>query len=155
MSSERPNKQEYFLQMLALVASRSTCIRRKVGAVITDKDGHVLSTGYNGVPRNFDHCIDVPCAGANQQAGNTTSCMAVHAEQNALLQCLDLPRAHIIYCSCCPCFVCAKLIANTNIQVVICQETYADTQGLEVLIEAGLVIEIAGVKRGKYEENPT
>jgi dCMP deaminase len=140
----RLNRHEYYLAMLKLVAARSTCIRREVGAIITDKESHVLSTGYNGVPRFFDHCIDLPCAGANEKSGDTSNCMAVHAEQNALLQCTSLDRAYTIYCSCVPCFVCAKMIANTGIEVVICETTYADTRGLQVLIEKGCYIEIAG-----------
>lgn len=130
--------------MLKLVANRSTCIRRKVGAIITDKEGHVLSTGYNGVPKNFDHCIDVPCLGATDKSGDTSQCMAVHAEQNALLQCSDLSRASVMYASCTPCFVCAKMIVNTNIGAIICIEEYADKSGLTVLLEAGCAVQIAG-----------
>jgi dCMP deaminase len=139
--------------MLQLVAARSTCIRRAVGAIITDKEGHVLSTGYNGVPKDFDHCIDVPCLGASDMPGDTSSCMAVHAEQNALLQCNDLNRAHTIYCSCVPCFVCAKMLANTGIEVIICAEDYADKKGLLVLAERGCYIEIAGKEWNA--ENPS
>lgn len=130
--------------MLKLVAARSTCIRRKVGAIITDRDGHVLSTGYNGVPKNFDHCIDVPCLGAGSKPGDTSLCMAVHAEQNALLQCADLSRAYAMYCSCTPCFICSKMIANTEIQTVLCVEEYADKTGLTVLLEKGCIVEVAG-----------
>ena len=142
--SVRPSKNDYFLSMLKLVASRSTCIRRAVGAIIVDKDGHVLSTGYNGVPRDFDHCIDLPCAGANDKPGETSNCLAVHAEQNAILQCTCISNAHTIYCSCVPCFICAKLIANTNIEVVICETYYADTRGIAVLLERGCSLEVAG-----------
>lgn len=144
MKLQRLSKKEYYLNMLKLVAARSTCARRQVGAIITDRDGHVLSTGYNGVPRDFDHCIDVPCLGASDKPGDTSSCMAVHAEQNALLQCLDLSRAYTIYCSCVPCFVCAKMIANTNIESVVCVEDYADKKGLTVLLDRGCVVEVAG-----------
>ena len=66
----------------------------KVGAIITDKENHVLSTGFNGPPGGFDHCTSNPCAGANDKAGDTSNCMALHAEVNAVLQCLDLSRAH-------------------------------------------------------------
>ncbi len=142
--STRPSKSEYFIQMLHLVASRSTCIRRAVGAIITDKDGHVLSTGYNGVPKSFNHCIDHPCAGAADTPGNTANCMAVHAEANAILQCSDLTRAHTIYCSCAPCFACAKLISNTSIEKVVCETDYADKRGLNVLLTKGCIVEIAG-----------
>ncbi len=142
--SSRLSKQEYYIAMLKLVAARSTCVRRAVGAIITDKDGHVLSTGYNGVPRNFEHCIDKPCQGASQEKGDTSLCMAVHAEQNAILQCNDLERASAIYCSCTPCFVCAKLIVNTPIERVVCEKPYSDTRGLTVLLERGCVVEIEG-----------
>jgi dCMP deaminase len=142
--ASRLSKKEYYLAMLKLVAMRSTCARRAVGAIIVDKEGHVLSTGYNGVPRNFDHCIDFPCSGANDVSGNNTRCMAVHAEQNAILQCSDLSRAHTMYCSCTPCFACAKMIANTEIEVIIAIEGYADAAGLEVLKESGKSIEVAG-----------
>jgi dCMP deaminase len=140
----RLDKKDYYLAMLKLVASRSTCARRAVGAIITDKEGHILSTGYNGVPKGFDHCIDTPCSGAKDEAGNTSFCMAVHAEQNALLQCLDLSKAHTIYCSCAPCFVCAKMIANTSIESIICESSYADERGLAILLERGCSIEIEG-----------
>ena len=141
---KRLNKQEYFLAMLKLVAARSTCVRRAVGAIITDKDGHVLSTGYNGVPRDFDHCTSVNCEGAKDKPGDTSNCMAVHAEQNALLQCCDLSRAHTIYTSCVPCFVCAKMIANTNIEMVVCETDYADKRGLMVLLDRGCTVEVKG-----------
>lgn len=143
--TSRLSKNDYYFAILPFVAKRSTCARRQVGCIITDKDGHVLSTGYNGVPKNFDHCIDVPCSGASDSPGNNSKCMAVHAEQNALLQCSDKNIMHIMYCSCSPCFICAKMIANTNIEVIMCSEAYADTSGVDILIEAGKVIYIAGL----------
>ena len=145
MSSTRLSRNDYYLAMLKLVAARSTCIRRAVGAIITDAYGHILSTGYNGVPQNFDHCHDNPCAGAKDLPGNTAHCMAVHAEQNALLQCSNLSLASVMYVSCTPCFVCAKLIANTGISYIVCEADYADTRGRDVLIEAGKIIEISGI----------
>jgi dCMP deaminase len=148
VDSIRLSKKEYYLQMLKLVAARSTCSRRMVGAIITDADGHILSTGYNGVPRDFDHCIDVPCLGANDMAGNTTNCLSVHAEQNALLQCSNLQLARIIYVSCTPCFVCAKMIANTDIDTVICEMDYADTRGRDILIRARILLVISGIEIG-------
>ncbi len=139
----RLNRHLYFIEMLKLVAERSTCIRRKVGAIITDNDGHILSTGYNGVPRGFDHCIDTPCNGANDLRGFTVNCLAVHAEQNALLQCSSIRDATILYSSCTPCFVCAKMIANTKISSVFCLEEYADKTGIDVLRRAGIEVQIA------------
>jgi dCMP deaminase len=142
--NSRLSKTEYFLKMLDLVAARSTCIRRVVGAIITDSDGHILSTGYNGVPKNFDHCIDVPCAGGADKAGDTSRCLAVHAEQNALLQCNDLTRATILYSSCVPCKTCALMICNTEIKTIFAKERYADEKGLAILIEAGITVIVDG-----------
>lgn len=130
--------------MLDLVAARSTCIRRTVGCIITDKNGYVLSMGYNGTPRDFDHCVSSPCAGAGDKPGDTSMCMAIHAEQNALLQCHRLDLAYTMYVTCTPCFVCSKLISNTNIEHIICKQNYADERGKRVLLERGITLEIAG-----------
>lgn len=139
----RPTRDEYFLELLDLVARRSTCARRAVGAIITDTDGHVLSTGYNGVPRLARHCIDVPCAGATDPSGDTSRCAAVHAEANALLQCRDLRSAFTLYVSCEPCYQCAKLIANTLIVQIVCREEYADERGRELFATSGIKMVVA------------
>lgn len=143
--SSRPTRTEYYLAMLKLVASRSTCARRAVGAIITDKEGHVLSTGYNGVPANFEHCVDVPCRGATDKPGDNTYCMAVHAEQNAIMQCHNLDSASTIYVTCTPCFSCAKMVANTKITLVIAEQDYADQRGKDVLSEAGVALVIGSI----------
>lgn len=143
----RPTRDRYYAQMLKLVASRSTCGRRAVGAIITSIEGYVLSTGYNGVPRGFPHCGEGKfslemtvwtCPGFSDEPGNTAQCWSVHAEQNALVQCGDVQRAHTIYVSCTPCFECAKLIANTPIRRVVVLEPYADARGAQVLRVAGI-----------------
>jgi dCMP deaminase len=137
--TSRPEITAYFLEMLKLVATRGTCVRRQVACIITDRKGHVLATGYNGVPSGFPHCTaSSHCEGALDPAGDSRRCMAVHAEQNALIQCRDLPNAHFMFCSCTPCFTCAKMIANTNIKMVMCQEAYADRSGMQVLQQAGI-----------------
>lgn len=157
----RPSRHEYFLNMLQLVASRSTCLRRSVAAILTDEEGHILSTGYNGVPRGILHCgetapggmivpdsyagcephmVRITCLGAKDPSGDTRRCLAVHAEQNALLQCTDLERAHTLYVSCTPCFVCAKMIANTKIRTVVCAEPYADKDGMRILEACGVAV---------------
>lgn len=130
---------EYWISHLQLVASRATCLRRKTGAIITDSRGAILSTGYNGVPSKIPHCgeADSPCSGLNQSHGDsgneTTNCWAVHAEQNAILQCHRLDLAHTIYCTNFPCFTCAKLIANTPICRIIALEEYkGDERGLSL-----------------------
>lgn len=141
-SSSRPDLDEYFVTMLKLVASRSTCRRRQVGAILTDVKGHVLATGYNGVPSGITHCIDIECPGALDTPGDTSKCYAVHAEQNALLQCLDLARIHTLYCSCTPCFTCAKMLCNTPLQRIIVLEPYPDTLGVDVFLRKGIKVSI-------------
>lgn len=130
------------MQMLSLVASRATCARRQVGAIIVSQDHQILSTGYNGVPRGLAHCIDMFCPGARDEKGDTSRCEAVHAEVNAVLQCRRLDLAHTIYVSCTPCFTCAKMLANTPIRHIIALEHYADPNGESVLRRAGIVVEV-------------
>lgn len=140
----RPTLDEYFVKMLDLVASRSTCRRRNVACIITNDKGQIISTGYNGVPSGLPHCIDIPCAGAGDKSGDNTRCLAIHAEQNALLQAgSKLYEATRLYCSCSPCFSCAKLIAGTKIKRIVAKELYADVQGLELLRAAGVNLYIA------------
>lgn len=136
----RSSIHEYYQQMLRAVASRSTCARRQVAAIITDKSGHVLSMGYNGVPKDYPHCTDEPCPGAKDKSGDTTRCMAVHAEQNAIMQCTNSELAHNMYVSCTPCFVCSKMIANTNIKCLYCAKDYPDHKGLELLLNLGITV---------------
>jgi len=135
----RESIHSYFVKMLDLVSARSTCIRRQVGAIITDGRGHVLATGYNGVPSREPHCVEEPCAGANDVPGDTRRCLAVHAEQNALIQCAELFKAKRIYVTCTPCFTCAKMIVNTPIKEVIVTAAYADDEGSRLLRRRGML----------------
>lgn len=138
----RPSHDAYFLQMLALVASRSTCPRRSVGAILVSDENVVLATGYNGVPRGFDHCTEHPCPGVLDEKGETSRCHAVHAEVNAVLQCSRLGDAATLYVSCTPCFSCAKMIANTGIRRIVVLEEYADRLGLRLLESSGISVEV-------------
>ena len=140
----RPSLDETYLKILPIQAQRSTCARRQVAAIITDVRGVVLGTGINGVPAHFPHCTDTPCPGASDTPGNNENCQAVHAETNAVLQCGDrIKEAWTMYCSCTPCFACAKMICNTPIHRVIVSEKYTDTRGLEMLKYARIEVVIA------------
>jgi dCMP deaminase len=87
------------------------------------------------------HCTDAPCNGANDQHGDNRNWMAVHAEQNSFLQAGDrLYGAYTIYCSCTPCFECAKMILNTPIIRVVVNEAYADSRGKAILEEMGVIV---------------
>lgn len=139
MNDIRESKNQYFLKVAHLVASRATCPRRQVGCVIVNKHGHIKATGYNGTPRNYPHCITSPCGGQNNKSSEgLSSCMATHAEQNALLQCDDVMSIETVYCTTAPCITCAKLIANTSCKRVIYGEEYTDTSGIDMLKTLGI-----------------
>ena len=109
-----------------IMSTRSTCQRRKVGAVITNKKNQILSTGYNGVPAGWTHCTQIPCAGAGQASGqNLDLCEAVHAEANAVVQCGNINEAYNIYVTTLCCVSCIKLLLNTPIKDIYYTEDYA------------------------------
>ena len=139
MTEPRPSLDEMWLSLLRPMALRSTCPRRQVAAIITDEKGQLLASGYNGVPSGIDHCIDVGCAGRHDPKGDTSRCVAVHAEQNALLQLGErVHRAHTMYVTCTPCFTCTKLICNTPIRRIVFLEPYADASGFALLGKKGV-----------------
>ena len=134
----RPNADEYFLSMLKLVASRGTCARRKVGAILVSDRNTILATGYNGVPSGIEHCVSVPCEGVFDLPGDSRNCLAVHAEINALIQCDRLDLARTLYTSCVPCFACGKAIANTSSTRVVALGGYSDTRSVALLTRVGI-----------------
>lgn len=139
----RLNKDEYFMQIAVAASMRATCPRRQVGCVTVDQGAKILSTGYNGVPKGFPHCIDTPCGGEAYPSGQGLSaCMATHAEANALLQCQDVSRIHTIYVTTAPCSECAKLIANTGCRRVVCGEQY-NNSGIAMLQKLGIKVDYA------------
>lgn len=118
----RQTWDEYFLSLAGAASTRATCVRRKVGAVIV-RERHIVSTGYNGGPSGTRHCDEGGCPRATSEAAMGSSydtCIAIHAEANALLFCgPDDRRNATIYCTDLPCFGCAKLIANSGISEVV------------------------------------
>lgn len=145
MALPRLTHDEYYLSLIPLVARRSTCARRAVGAIITDAKFRVLSTGYNGVPSGYPHCTEQPCPGTLDPPGDTRRCFAVHAEQNAIIQCSRLEDARHLFVSCKPCFTCAKMIANTPIKRVIALEDYPDPGTSVIFVQAEIHFLIAKV----------
>lgn len=133
----RITAQELFLRMARLVSERGTCARRKVGCVLVNGRNHVLATGYNGVPSGMPHCIEVPCSGADCESGTGLElCDAIHAEQNALLQCRDVFEIQAIYCTTAPCKTCVKLLANTSCQTIVFSESYPHAEESRVFWES-------------------
>ncbi len=142
---ERPSNDEYFMNMAKLVATRSTCIRRQVGAVIV-KDKRVLSTGYNGAPKGSKHCDELGCIRVELNVPSGTRhelCRGVHAEQNAVIQAAYFGvsvKDSSIYTTTYPCSMCAKLIINAGIIEIVYNEGYPDDLSKELLSETGIVI---------------
>lgn len=135
----RPLIDEYFIEMAKLVATRSTCLRRHVGCVLVDVDNHVMATGYNGVPSGFDHCnAGSECPGAHAASGTQLDgCFAVHAEQNALLQCKDTMRIKAAYVTATPCISCMKMLLNTSCQTIWSLEAYPHNDAVKLWEKAG------------------
>lgn len=133
----RPVITDWFLELASVVAKRSTCARRSVGCILTDRRNRVLSTGYNGVARGLPHCNEgFPCAGASAASGtNLDGCEAIHAEQNALLQVRDADEIHCCYVTVSPCVTCVKLLMNTSCQYIYFSERYAHDDAARTLWE--------------------
>lgn len=141
----RPSWDEYFIEIAKLVSTRSTCLRRKVGAVLV-KERHILATGYNGTPKGITHCEVAGClrerlkipSGKRQEL-----CRGLHAEQNALLQAalygVSLKES-ILYCTNQPCIICAKMLINAGIKEIVILDGYPDRMAKEILDEAHIRI---------------
>lgn len=129
----RISKPDYFMLMAQVVAMRATCKRRSVGCVLVDYNDHVIATGYNGVPKGMPHCIDTHCPRADCISGQGLDlCDAIHAEQNALLQCGDVSKIKSCYTTTFPCIHCLKLLMNTNCRFIFYQQDYPNYNELEV-----------------------
>ena len=141
---ERPSWDAYFMQIAHLVATRATCPRRSVGAVLV-RDRRILATGYNGAPKGMRHCPEggdihdwpIGCL----RSGHCIR--ALHAEQNALLQAaqIGVSCAHsTIYVTCQPCNMCAKMLVNAGVERVIYEGTYPDSFSLEIFDESNIEV---------------
>jgi dCMP deaminase len=131
------------MNITALVAQRSTCTRRAVGAIIV-KDKRILSTGYNGAPTGIRHCLEVGCLRESLQVPSGERhelCRGIHAEQNAIIQAayhgVSVKNA-VLYCTNQPCAICAKMIINAGIKKIYYQSGYTDALAQEMLTEAGI-----------------
>lgn len=139
----RPSWDEYFMHITREVAKRSMCLRRRVGAVIV-QDKRILTTGYNGPPRDLKHCTDVGCVRQNMgipSGERTELCRGLHAEQNAIIQ-AALHGVRIagsdIYITLQPCVLCAKMLINAGIQRIVYDGDYPDDLSRRMLDEADI-----------------
>jgi dCMP deaminase len=144
---DRPDWDQYFMQMAEFAATRTTCLRRAVGAVIV-KDRRVLATGYNGAPQGLTHCEELGCL---RQQLNVPSgqrhelCRALHAEQNAIITAarygVNIDGA-TIYVTTQPCVVCAKMLINAGITEIVYKNPYPDELSMNMLKESGIKLRV-------------
>ena len=138
MDNYRPPTDFYFLKMAKLVSEIGTCARRRVGCIFVIKRNHVIATGYNGNPAGFTHCIDDPCEGADSKSGtDLDKCKAIHAEQNALLQCKNVYDIDRVYTTLEPCIHCVKLLLNTTANQIIYGKKYVHEFARKLWEESG------------------
>jgi dCMP deaminase len=126
--NQRISKENYFMKMAEVASLRSTCIKRKVGAVLV-KDDHILSTGYNGAPSRLPHCTPDICVRKHLKPGeNPELCRGVHAEINCIIQAAlhgtAIEGNTSLYTTTFPCMSCLKLIINAKIKRLIYKEGY-------------------------------
>ncbi|RJX29252.1 MAG: cytidine deaminase [Dethiobacter sp.] len=142
---KRPSWDSYFLEIASVIAGRSTCLRRKVGAILV-KDKRLLTTGYNGAPAGLKHCLEIGCL---RQVKNIPSgerhelCRGLHAEQNAIIQAalhgVSIKGADL-YCTHHPCSLCSKMLINSGVEKVILKEGYPDELAQQLFKEAEIQV---------------
>lgn len=148
----RPDWNEYFMNFAKLARTRSSCLRRGVGAVIV-KQKNILATGYNGAPSKQPHCEQVGCLREqlNVPSGEKHElCRGLHAEQNAIIQAayhgISIKGADL-YCTTFPCAICTKMLINAGIRRIFYEEGYADDLAREMLDNSN--IELIELKTGE------
>ena len=139
----RPDWQEYFLKITKLVATRSTCRRRQVGAILV-LDKHILATGYNGAPQGLPHCLEVGCLREAQDVPSGERhelCRGIHAEQNVIIQAARHGisiMGSTLYSTTLPCIICTKMLINAGVKEIYYLDGYPDSLSLEMLNQANI-----------------
>jgi dCMP deaminase len=143
--TERPDWDNYFMQIATVVATRSTCSRRQVGALLV-QNKRILSTGYNGAPSGLSHCLEVGCLREKLQVPSGERhelCRGLHAEQNAIIQAAVHGVAikdAVLYCTHYPCSLCAKMLVNAGVRNLVLATNYPDDLAKELFAEAGIEV---------------
>jgi dCMP deaminase len=145
IESSRPSWPEYFMSITRMVAKRTTCLRRGVGAILV-KDKRILATGYNGAPAGLKHCAEVGCLREDSSIPSGTRhelCRGLHAEQNVIIQAAYhgiAIKGATLYCTNKPCVICSKMLINAGIKRIVYEEGYDDPLSDQMFAEAGLEI---------------
>lgn len=145
MADTRPSWDEYFMDITRRVATRSTCLRRAVGAILVH-DKRIIASGYNGGPSGLAHCLDIGCL--REKLGIPSGqqhelCRGIHAEQNAIIQAARYGVAidgAVLYCTTQPCTQCTKMLINAGIVEIVYAEGYPDELARELLDESGIIV---------------
>lgn len=151
---KRPDWDTYFMEIARVVATRSTCVRRQIGAIIV-KDRRIITTGYNGAAPGLKHCLDVGCMRDEQgiQSGTRHEvCRALHSEMNAVIQAAQhgvSTKGATLYCTHQPCSLCARLLISAGIARIVYVGDYPDEFAMEMLEEAD--IEVSRINAGTPE----
>ena len=148
----RAGWDEYFMQIAEIVKTRSTCLRRQVGALIV-KDNRIITTGYNGAPEGIKHCSDLgSCLRSELKIPSGERhelCRALHAEQNAIIQAAKIgvsTQGATMYVTLQPCVICAKMAINAGIKKIVYKGDYPDELSLNMLNEAKVeLIKVGGI----------
>lgn len=145
MTETRPTWDAYFSQLARMVASRSTCLRRNVGALLV-KGERIISTGYNGAPQGVPHCLDIGClreAEGIPSGHRYELCRGVHAEQNAIINAARYGISTInsvLYCTNQPCMLCARMLVNAGVIRVVHQGDFNDELAMNCFRDAGIEV---------------
>ena len=138
---ERKSWDRYFMDIAQLVSERSTCLRRKVGAVFV-RDKRMLCTGYNGAAHGLPHCEEAGCIRDKlgiKPAERIEICRGIHAEQNALVQAATFGisvSGATLYCTHEPCITCTKMLLNAGITDFVVGAPYPDKLARRMLVQA-------------------
>lgn len=147
----RKSWDEYFMQIAEIVKTRSTCLRRSVGAVIV-RNNHIITTGYNGAPSKLAHCTETTKCERTRlgipSGERHELCRALHAEQNAIIHAAKIgvsTEGATIYITLQPCVICAKMLVNAGIKRIVYRGEYPDALAQSILAEADIEIKVMDV----------
>jgi len=133
------------MQIAQVIATRSTCLRRSVGALLVIEK-RILSTGYNGTPSGLSHCKEVGCIRERLKVPSGERhelCRGLHAEQNAIIQAAIhgvAIKGASMYCTHYPCSLCAKMLVNAGVKDLVLADDYPDDLSKNLFAEAGIAV---------------
>jgi len=128
---------EYFIELTKLIAKRSSCPRKQVGAIIVNSKNRIIASGYNGAPRGMKHCFEVGCEVDEADHDQRI----IHAEANAIIQCGEKAEGGTLYVNVLPCRNCLNMIIQIGIKRIVYLEDYKLEETKGVCKEAGIKIE--------------